>query len=83
MIGSIIPLNFEAGVSFMSVMRTVSTWRCKCGESVKAIGESESDGSRGRVMVRCPKCGTQQLLHVDKIISVTTENVGPGLSGAG
>jgi hypothetical protein len=54
----------------MSVMTTVSMWRCKCGSSINVVGERELDKVRGRIVVACPQCGTQQLMHVDKIISI-------------
>jgi hypothetical protein len=54
------------------MMTTVSAWRCKCGASIKVLGESDLDHLRGRIIVACPKCGTQLLMHLDKIISIET-----------
>ena len=51
----------------MPLMKTVSTWRCKCGVSIKAVGETDRTKPVLPHTASCPKCGFQQPVYVDRI----------------
>jgi hypothetical protein len=57
-------------------MKIVSTWRCLCGTHVKVVGDSDQSNSTSTSIAACPKCGAEQTVYVEKIISVSddTEN---------
>jgi ribosomal protein S27E len=56
-------------------MKTVSTWRCKCGASIKVVSELDRDQPSETRQVACPKCGDEQKVYAHTIISVTTQQV--------
>ncbi len=56
------------------MIKGVSTWRCKCGVSVKVVTETDkAQINEGiRVEAACPKCGDKQTIYAHRIIAVTT-----------
>jgi len=54
----------------MPIMRTVSTWRCRCGTHIKVVGERDRTKEPNRTIAACPKCGDKQLIYTDRILSV-------------
>jgi hypothetical protein len=49
----------------------VAVWRCKCGMRVKVLAEADSNGPPSTQVASCPKCGASQVIHAEKILSVT------------
>ena len=49
----------------------VAVWRCKCGLRVKALAEADSNKPLSTQVAPCPKCGASQVIHAEKILSVT------------
>jgi hypothetical protein len=52
---------------------TVSTWRCKCGASVRVTGECPKDKPTASQSAACPKCGYTQTIFGETILSITLE----------
>lgn len=52
---------------------TVSNWLCRCGMRIKVVAETSGENRSVTVMVACPKCGDEQTVYGDKLISVTAE----------
>jgi len=55
----------------MSTM--TSTWRCKCGATIKVIAEFDMATVHPTLFAACPDCGDRQMIYGDRIISVTSE----------
>jgi hypothetical protein len=55
------------------MIRTVATWLCKCGISVKVVVEVDPETPGAAVVATCPGCGDEQLIHASRIVSVTGE----------
>jgi hypothetical protein len=54
-------------------MTTVSTWLCKCGAFIEAVGERDGRGESKTVIAACPECGETKKIHTDKILSITAD----------
>jgi hypothetical protein len=54
-------------------MRTVSTWRCKCGTHIKVVGERDRTKPANTIDAACPKCGDRQIIYADKILTISDE----------
>ena len=57
------------------MITTVATWACKCGVSIKAIGETDRNKPAAKVVATCPNCGVKQDIYANRITSVTCEKV--------
>jgi hypothetical protein len=55
------------------MITTVSTWRCKCGARVKALGEGDQNQPLATAVAECPTCGDKQVIHAAHILGVTHE----------
>jgi hypothetical protein len=51
----------------------VAVWRCKCGMRVKVLAEAENNQTSSTQLASCPECGSQQVIHAEKIVSVTED----------
>jgi hypothetical protein len=51
----------------------VSTWRCKCGITIKVTGETIRNKAVTPQMAKCPNCGFQQTVDVDRILTITDD----------
>jgi hypothetical protein len=56
------------------MIRTTSTWRCRCGANIKVVGETERNKPLATALAQCPKCGDQQVIYAGRIIAITVEN---------
>jgi hypothetical protein len=54
-------------------MNAVFSWRCKCGLSIRVIGESEEANPTVKSAVRCPSCDDEQIIAASHVISVTPD----------
>ena len=61
------------------MITSVATWRCKCGETVKVV--TETDRARiadvERLTAACPSCGDKPIVLAHKILSVSAEKDQP------
>jgi hypothetical protein len=57
----------------MPRMTTVSTWRCKCGISIKVVTEMDRTKPAATQIAVCPNCGDGQEVYGDKILSITDD----------
>ncbi|HLH30014.1 MAG TPA: hypothetical protein VKY31_02350 [Terriglobia bacterium] len=55
------------------MIKTVATWRCKCGTSIKVVGEVPRDKPHTTQKAACPKCGESQSVYAETIHSITIE----------
>jgi hypothetical protein len=60
------------------MIKTVSTWRCKCGAHAKVVGQTPKDKPSATEKAACPQCGDTQIIYGEKILSITSDaqNVG-------
>jgi hypothetical protein len=58
-----------------AMITTVATWACKCGVSIKAIGETDRDKPVMKVVATCPNCGNKQDIYAHRISSITCERI--------
>jgi hypothetical protein len=54
-------------------MNAVFSWRCKCGLSIRVIGETERASPTVKSTVRCPSCNDEQIIAASNVISVTRD----------
>ena len=57
----------------MPLIKTVSTWRCKCGITIKVVGETDRTKPITPLFAACPKCNFQQAVYIDRIISLEND----------
>jgi hypothetical protein len=55
-------------------MTNVSTWRCKCGITIKVVTEMDRTKPANTQVAVCPKCGDKQAVHGDKILSIADDS---------
>ena len=55
------------------MIKTVATWRCKCGAHIKVVGEVPNDKPQATRKVACPKCGESQSVYAEIILSVSIQ----------
>jgi len=70
---SVTTRNLRKGAKHMPLMKTVSMWRCRCGISIKVIGETDGTKPVIPVLAACPKCDFQQAIYIDRIISLEND----------
>jgi predicted RNA-binding Zn-ribbon protein involved in translation (DUF1610 family) len=58
------------------MIKGASTWRCKCGVTVKVITESDSARINEDIRheAKCPNCGDKQIVYAHRILEVTMYN---------
>ena len=66
----------------MSVLKTVSTWRCNCGTHIKVVGERDRNKPSKTVTAACPRCGDKQLIYAERIVSLSDEGPNPVFGGS-
>jgi len=59
------------------MIRTVSTWRCRCGVNIKVVGETERAEPLATALAECPSCGDLQVIYSRRIISIDIEEEKP------
>ena len=59
----------------MSVIRTVSTWRCKCGVRVKVVSEVDENTPRATVLASCPNCNELHMMNANRIIAISHQTI--------
>ena len=52
---------------------SVSFWKCKCGALLKAVTRTDADQQPISLQVACPKCGHEQKLTANELLSVSEE----------
>jgi hypothetical protein len=59
----------------MSVIRTVSVWRCKCGVQIKVVSEIDENKPRATALASCPNCNELQMMNANRIIAISHETI--------
>ena len=59
----------------MTGLRSVSSWRCRCGVSLKVVAEGNANPQTATdtAVVTCPRCQHEERIFANRIISVTEE----------
>jgi DNA-directed RNA polymerase subunit M/transcription elongation factor TFIIS len=65
--------NNDVGRRLGFMGTSVSSWPCKCGNTVKVISEVDRAQPSETKEVACPKCGNKQIVYAHIIISVTVQ----------
>jgi len=59
----------------MTELRSVSSWRCQCGVSLKVVAEGNANPKTATetALVTCPRCRHEERIFANRIVSVTEE----------
>jgi hypothetical protein len=63
-------------VLIIAMITNVARWRCKCGVSVKVVGQTPKNKPAATQTAACPNCGDRQILYGETIISISVEKEG-------
>jgi hypothetical protein len=55
------------------MIKTVSTWRCKCGAHVRVVAQTPKAKPSANQKAACPNCGDTQIIYGETILSIISD----------